>query len=197
MTHHPHVHMSVPGGEFSLDGSRWIASRPAFLLPIRVLGKLFRRLFLTRLTDLHQAGKLAFFGAQADLADRRRFLHHLAPVRRKRWVAYAKAPFAGPEAVLAYLSRYTHRVAISNRRLIGFDEAGVRARPKRASACWRGPAGPGTRGPQSPPGSPCRHWPARRDFQLVPTGIPTSSRSRLARFSMKPTSLADRSSRRC
>ena len=130
MTHHPHVHMIVPGGGFSLDGARWITSRPAFLLPVRVLGKLFRRLFLTRLTDLHEARKLAFFGSQADLADRRRFLRHLAPVRRKRWVVYAKAPFAGPEAVLAYLSRYTHRVAISNRRLIGFDETGVTFRYK-------------------------------------------------------------------
>jgi hypothetical protein len=130
MTHHPHVHMIVPGGGFSLDGARWVASRPAFLLPVRVLGKLFRRLFLTRLTDLHQASKLAFFGSQADLADRRRFLRHLAPVRTKRWVVYAKAPFAGPEAVLAYLSRYTHRVAISNRRLIGFDETGVTFRYK-------------------------------------------------------------------
>ena len=130
MTHHPHVHMIVPGGGFSLDGSRWIASKPAFLLPVRVLGKLFRRLFLTRLTDLHQAGKLAFFGSQADLADRRRFQRHLAPVRKKRWVVYAKAPFAGPEAVLAYLSRYTHRVAISNQRLIGFDETRVTFRYK-------------------------------------------------------------------
>ena len=130
MTHHPHVHMIVPGGGFSLDGRRWITSQPAFLLPVRVLGNLFRRLFLTRLTDLHQAGKLAFFGAQADLADRRRFLRHLAPVRRKRWIVYAKAPFAGPEAVLAYLSRYTHRVAISNHRLIGFGETGVTFRYK-------------------------------------------------------------------
>ena len=130
MTHHPHVHMIVPSGGFSLDGTRWIASKPAFLLPVRVLGKLFRGLFLTRLTDLHQAGKLAFFGAQTDLADRRRFLRHLAPVRRKRWVVYAKAPFAGPEAVLAYRSRYTHRVAISNQRLIGFDETGVTFRYK-------------------------------------------------------------------
>jgi Putative transposase/Transposase zinc-binding domain len=130
MTHHPHVHMIVPGGGFSLDGTGWIAAKPAFLLPVRVLGKLFRRLFLTRLTDLHQAGKLAFFGSQADLVDRHRFLRHLAPVRKKRWVVYAKAPFAGPEAVLAYLSRYTHRVAISNRRLIGFDETGVAFRYK-------------------------------------------------------------------
>ena len=130
LTHHPHVHMIVPGGGFSLDGARWITSRPAFLLPVRMLGKLFRRLFLTRLTDLHQAGKLAFFGNHADLADRRRFLHHLAPIRRKRWVVYAKAPFAGPEAVLAYLSRYTHRVAISNRRLITSDITGVTFRYK-------------------------------------------------------------------
>ena len=130
MTHHPHVHMIVPGGGLSRDGTAWIASRPAFLLPVRVLSKLFRRLFLTRLMDLHQAGKLAFFGAQADLADRCRFLRHLAPVRKKRWVVYAKAPFAGPEAVLAYLSRYTHRIAISNHRLIGFDETGVTFRYK-------------------------------------------------------------------
>jgi hypothetical protein len=116
MTHHPHVHMIVPGGGISLDGRRWISSRPAFLLPVRVLGALFRRLFLTRLTELHGAGRLAFFGTQAGLADRRCFLRHLAPVRKKRWVVYAKPPFTGPEAVLAYLSRYTHRVAISNRR---------------------------------------------------------------------------------
>ena len=125
MTHHPHVHMIVPGGGVSRDGSRWINARLTFLLPVRVLGKLFRRLFLTQLIELHDAGKLVFFGAQADLADRRRLLRHLAPARKKRWAVYAKAPFAGPEVVLAYLSRYTHRVAISNRRLIAFDKAGV------------------------------------------------------------------------
>jgi hypothetical protein len=130
MTHHPHVHMIVPGGGIALDGQRWIALRPAFLLPVRVLGKLFRRLFLTRLIELHSKGKLAFFGRLAGLADRRAFLRHLAPVRKKRWVVYAKPPFAGPEAVLAYLSRYTHRVAISNRRLIAFDMAGVTFRYK-------------------------------------------------------------------
>ena len=130
MTHHPHIHMIVPGGGISLDGRRWISSRPAFLLPVRVLGALFRRLFLTRLIELHDAGKLVFFGAQADLADPRRFLRHLAPLRKKRWVVYAKAPFAGPEAVLAYLSRYTHRVAISNQRLIAYDETGVTFRYK-------------------------------------------------------------------
>jgi putative transposase/transposase-like zinc-binding protein len=130
MTHHPHVHMIVPGGGIAPDASRWISSRPAFLLPVRVLGKLFRRLFLTRLVALRDAGRLVFFGSMAHLTDRRAFLRHLSPVRRKRWVVYAKAPFAGPEAVLAYLSRYTHRVAISNSRLIRFDESGVTFRYK-------------------------------------------------------------------
>jgi len=130
LTHHPHVHMIVPVGGIALDGERWISSRPTFLLPVRVLGKLFRRLFLTRLIALHDAGRLAFFGNLAPLADRRAFQHHLSPVRHKRWVVYAKPPFAGPEAVLAYLSRYTHRVAISNRRLLAFDETGVTFRYK-------------------------------------------------------------------
>jgi hypothetical protein len=130
MTHHPHVHMIVPGGGIARDASRWINAPPAFFLPVRVLGALFRRLFLAGLVELHDAGKLVFFGAQAELADRRSFLRHLAPLRTKRWVVYAKAPFAGPEAVLAYLSLYTHRVAISNRRLIAFDEAGVTFRYK-------------------------------------------------------------------
>lgn len=130
MTHHPHVHMIVPGGGIAPDGSRWISSRPAFLLPVRVLGKLFRRLFLTRLLALHDAGRLAFFGSLAHLIEPRAFLRHLAPVRTKRWVVYAKAPFAGPEAVLAYLSRYTHRVAISNSRLIAFDQDRVTFRYK-------------------------------------------------------------------
>ena len=130
MMHHPHVHMIVPGGGIAPDGSRWIASRPAFLFPVRVLGKLFRRLFLTRLVALHDAGRLAFFGSLMHLSDRRAFLRHLAPVRTKRWVVYAKAPFAGPEAVLAYLSRYTHRVAISNSRLIALDANSVTFRYK-------------------------------------------------------------------
>jgi hypothetical protein len=130
MTHHPHVHMIVPGGGLSSDGNRWVSSRPAFLLPVRVLGKLFRRLFLTRLMALHEAGRLAFFGTLARFADRRAFLRHLSPVRKKNWVVYAKPPFAGPEAVLAYLSRYTHRVAISNSRLLRFDKAGVTFRYK-------------------------------------------------------------------
>ncbi|TAT98762.1 IS91 family transposase [Rhizobium ruizarguesonis] len=130
MMHHPHVHMIVPGGGIALDGKRSISSRAAFLLPVRVLGKLFRRLFLTRLLQLHDAGRLAFFGSAAHLADRRAFVRHLSPVRKTRWVVYAKPPFAGPEAVLAYLSRYTHRVAISNSRLISFDQSGVTFRYK-------------------------------------------------------------------
>lgn len=130
LSHHPHVHMVVPGGGIALDGQRWIAARPAFLLPVRVLGKLFRGVFLSRLLALHDAGKLGCFGSLAHLAERRAFLRHLAPVRKKRWAVYAKPPFAGPEAVLAYLSRYTHRVAISNRRLLAFDDAGVTFRYK-------------------------------------------------------------------
>jgi hypothetical protein len=122
--------MIVPGGGIAPGGQRWISSRPAFLLPVRVLGKLFRRLFLTGLIALQEARRLAFFGSMAHLADRRAFLRHLSPVRKKRWAVYAKPPFAGPEAVLAYLSRYTHRVAISNRRLIAFDETGVAFRYK-------------------------------------------------------------------
>ena len=130
MTHHPHIHMVVPGGGISLDGERWISSRAAFLLPVRVLSKLFRRLFLTRLHELHAATRLHFFGDHVELNERRAFLRYLAPLRKKKWVVYAKPPFAGPEAVLAYLSRYTHRVAISNRRLISFNETGVTFRYK-------------------------------------------------------------------
>ncbi len=125
LTHHPHIHMIVPGGGISLDGTRWILSQPAFLLPVRVLGALFRRLFLTRMLALYDAGQLGFFDSMAHLAERRAFLQHLSPVRKNRWVVYAKPPFAGPGAVLACLPRYTHRVAISNSRLTRFDEAGV------------------------------------------------------------------------
>ncbi|MDF0544655.1 IS91 family transposase [Sphingobium sp. H39-3-25] len=130
LTHHPHIHMIVPGGGVSLDGESWVSARPAFLLPVRVLGALFRRLFLTRLLALYDDGRLSFFGGMAHLAERRAFLRHLSPIRKKRWVVYAKSPFAGPEAVLAYLSRYTHRVAISNSRLIRFDDDGVTFRYK-------------------------------------------------------------------
>jgi Putative transposase len=117
--------MIVPGGGISLDGTHWVSSRPAFLLPVRVLSKLFRRLFLTRLLELHTADRLAFFDDHAGLREERAFTHLIARLRKKNWMVYAKPPFGGPEAVLAYLSRYTHRVAISNRRLISLDEAGV------------------------------------------------------------------------
>ena len=98
MTHHPHIHMIVPGGGISLDGERWVSSRPAFLLPVRVLSKLFRRLFLTRLFEFYDAGKLDFFGNHAGLRDRRMFLRLIARLRKKNWVVYAKPPFAGPAA---------------------------------------------------------------------------------------------------
>src|SRR5437588_892676 len=125
MTHHPHVHMIVPGGGLATDGSRWISCKPDFCLPVRVLSKLFRRLMLTKLAAARAAGKLQFFGAHAHLADAKAFAAFLASLRKTRWFVYAKRPFAGPKAVLAYLSRYTHRVAISNRRLIALDERSV------------------------------------------------------------------------
>jgi hypothetical protein len=125
LAHHPHVHVIVPGGGLSPDGSRWIACKPGFFLPVRVLSRLFRRLFLEGLAALHAAGRLAFLGDLAKFAEKRVFNAALAPLRRCEWVVYAKRPFAGPQTVLAYLSRYTHRVAISNSRLIALDEAGV------------------------------------------------------------------------
>ena len=125
MTHHPHVHMIVPGGGLSEDGTRWIACRANFFLPVRVLSRLFRRLVLQMLIAAHAAGRLQFFGAHAALASTTAFAAFLVPLRRSEWVVYAKTPFGGPEAVLAYLARYTHRVAISNRRLIAVDRTGV------------------------------------------------------------------------
>jgi hypothetical protein len=125
MTHHPHVHMIVPGGGLAMDGSRWISCKPNFFLPVLVLSKLFRRLMLEKLLAAQEAGRLQFFGSLAYLADAKAFAAFLAPLRKKRWFVYAKRPFAGPKAVLAYLSRYTHRVAISNRRLIAVDEHSV------------------------------------------------------------------------
>jgi len=125
MTHHPHIHMIVPGGGLSEDGSRWVSCRPSFFLPVRVLSRLFRRLFLEQLVAAHQAGRLQFFGQHAALTDIAAFAAYLAPLRHSEWVVYSKKPFGGPQAVLAYLSRYTHRVAISNRRLIAVDETGV------------------------------------------------------------------------
>jgi putative transposase/transposase-like zinc-binding protein len=125
LTHHPHVHMIVPGGGISLDGSCWVSCRPGFFLPVRVLSRLFRRLFLEKLVAAHEASGLKFFGNHAPLAERKAFSAYLAPLRRSEWVLYSKRPFGGPQAVLAYLSRYTHRVAISNSRLIALDDAGV------------------------------------------------------------------------
>jgi hypothetical protein len=125
MTHHPHVHMIVPGGGLSPDGKRWIAAKPNFLLPVLVLSRLFRRLMLEKLIAAHTAGKLTFFGAHAHLADTKAFAAFLAPLKRTRWFVYSKRPLAGPKAVLAYLARYTHRVAISNSRLIAADATSV------------------------------------------------------------------------
>ena len=130
MTHHPHVHMIVPGGGLSADGSEWIACRKNFFLPVRVLSRLFRRLFLEGLAKLHRDGRLAFFGEHTHLADSAAFDAFLAPLRKTDWVVYAKEPFAGPKAVLAYLSRYTHRVAISNSRLISIGADSVTFRVK-------------------------------------------------------------------
>jgi hypothetical protein len=130
MTHHPHVHMIVPGGGISLDGTHWVRCKPGFLLPVRVLSRLFRRLFLAALADAHAAGRLAFFGEIEGLRRREAFAAHLAPLKRKKWFVYAKPPFSGPEAVLAYLARYTHRVAIANSRLVALDERGVTFRYK-------------------------------------------------------------------
>ena len=125
LTHHPHVHGIVPGGGLSPDGQRWIACKPGFFLPVRVLSRLFRRRFLEALAKAHAAGLLQFFGEYAALADATAFADWLKPLRRIEWVVYAKRPFAGPSAVLAYLARYTHRVAIANSRLIALDEQGV------------------------------------------------------------------------
>ena len=123
LTHHPHLHMIVPGGGISLDGKRWVSCRRGFFLSVRVLSRLFRRLFLERIAAAHK--QLQFFGHHAPLANAQAFAAYLAPLRKAEWVVYSKRPFGGSEAVLAYLSRYTHRVAIANSRLITFDEHGV------------------------------------------------------------------------
>ncbi len=125
LPHHPHLHCIVPGGGLSLDGSAWVACKPGFFLPVRVLSRLFRRLFLEQLCAAHNADQLQFFARHQALCDASAFARFIQPVRHIDWVVYAKRPFAGPEAVLAYLSRYTHRVAIANSRLIACDERGV------------------------------------------------------------------------
>ena len=125
LTHHPHIHMIVPGGGLSKGGNRWVTCKPGFFLHVRVLSRLFRRLFIDGLLALHRAGELNFFGELTGLLEPQAFAVYLAPLRKKEWVVYAKPPFGGPEAVLAYLSRYTHRVAISNSRLISADANSV------------------------------------------------------------------------
>lgn len=130
LTHHPHVHGIVPGGGLAPDGKTWVACRPGFFLPVRVLSRLFRRRFLEGLEQLHRAARLQFFGEHVALQDAKAFADWLAPMRQQEWVVYAKRPFAGPQAVLAYLSRYTHRVAISNSRLVAADASGVTFRWK-------------------------------------------------------------------
>jgi Putative transposase len=130
LTHHPHIHVIVPGGGISLDGTRWISCRPGFFLPVRVLSRLFRRLFLDTLLAAHGTGRLRFFGDHLPLAEPGAFATYLAPLRKVEWVVYSKRPFGGPEAVLAYLSRYTHRIAIANSRLIALDDRGVTFRWK-------------------------------------------------------------------
>jgi len=130
MTHHPHVHMIVPGGGISADGCKWISSSEDFLLPVPVLKRLFRAKMLALLKAVHAAGKLQFFNEHAHLADAAAFKAFLGPLYRIKWHVYAKRPFAGPEAVLAYLARYTHRVAISNSRLLAMDERGI-------TFCWK------------------------------------------------------------
>jgi Putative transposase/Transposase zinc-binding domain len=125
LTHHPHVHCIVPGGGLAPNGKTWIACRPGFFLPVRVLSRLYRRLFLEKLGAAHWAGKLKFFNDLAPLADAKSFAGAMAPLRRAEWIVFAKRPFAGPAQVLAYLSRYTHRIAISNRRLTALDDTSV------------------------------------------------------------------------
>jgi hypothetical protein len=114
---HPHLHCVVPGGGISLDGSRWVACRPGFFLPVKVLSRRFRKLYLRYLEQIYAAGKLEFYGELQELSNPKSFARYLAPLHDSEWVVYAKAPFGGPDRVLDYLGRYTHRVAISNNRL--------------------------------------------------------------------------------
>jgi len=126
LLHHPHLHCVIPGGGLSLDRTRWISCRPGFFLPVRVLSRLFRRLFLQNLEDAFKSGKLQFFGSLERLREAHSFRSYIAPLKRIEWVVYAKAPFAGPRQVLDYVGRYTHRVAISNNRLLDINDGHVR-----------------------------------------------------------------------
>src|SRR5712675_318678 len=170
LTHHPHVHMIVPGGGISLDGTKWLSCRPGFFLPVRVLSRLFRRLFLDKLVAAHQAGQLQFFGTHASLIDAQAFAAYLAPLRNAQWVVYSKRPFGGPKEVLRYLARYTHRVAISNSRLIALDDNGVTFKRQR-----RDVAG-GTVGSRSDPGELCARYPDAGAAHLVAHAQATGSR---------------------
>ncbi|MGA8311047.1 MAG: IS91 family transposase, partial [Terriglobales bacterium] len=127
---HPHLHCVVPGGGIAPDGKHWIACRPRFFLPVRVLSARFRRLFLEHLQAAFDTGQLQFFSSLEHLRDPKAFLQYLAPLRKKKWVVYAKPPFGGPQQVLNYLGRYTHRVAISNNRLLSIDDGKVAFRWK-------------------------------------------------------------------
>jgi Putative transposase/Transposase zinc-binding domain len=126
LLHHPHLHCVVPGGGIAPDGTRWIACRPRFFLPIRVLSRLFRRLFLTYLQEAFDAGKLRFCASLEALREPQVFRRHLVPVRNAQWVVYAKAPFAGPQQMVDYVGRYTHRVAISNHRIVDIENGQVK-----------------------------------------------------------------------
>ena len=200
MTHHPHVHVIVPGGGISLKpapaeagGSRWIIKRPDFLLPVRVLSKLFRRLMIDKLMAAHTAGRLTFHGAHAALVNTKAFAAYLAPLKKTRWYVYAKRPLAGPKAVLAYLSRYTHRVAISNRRLVAADAktvtfqgqglSGQRDRPLQDDDARRARVHPPVPDPRAaqwlPPHPPLRPAGERREGQQ-PRARPQAARPRAA-----------------
>jgi hypothetical protein len=125
LLHHPHLHCVVPGGGIAPNGERWISCRPGFFLPVRVLSRLFRRLFIAQLQLAFDHGELQFFNSLEALRNRVAFAKYLAPATRAKWVVYAKAPFGGPKQVLEYLGRYSHRVAISNNRLREFSDGAV------------------------------------------------------------------------
>src|SRR5499433_2791348 len=186
LQHHPHVHCIVPGGGISPDGKRWIACRPGFFLPVRVLSRLFRRLFLQGLEAMHAAGELRFFTDLATLKYADEFRAYLAPLRTTEWVVYAKKPFAGPKQVLAYLARYTHRVAIANSRLLDLDqtpcqfpleglsgerlsqEQGHAPRRQRVHAALPAPRA-ADRFPSHSPLRPLRQHPSRRQAHALST----------------------------
>ena len=172
MTHHPHVHMIVPGGGIALDGKHWLSCQPRFLLPVPVLTALFQGRMLAKLLAAHRAGKLTFFGPHAHLAERKAFAAYLAPLRRITWYVYAKPPFGGPKAVLAYLARYTHRVAIANSRLIARDQQGVTFRYKDYRHQRVHPPLPDPRAaqglPPHPPLRPARQTILRRQHRARP-----------------------------